>query len=259
MQLAGLQPHARAGDWRLHAFYVFGLMCFALSLLQATNLPPAERRQPHRTAAHMIQTNTKRKGPRVKRPWFDAHSHAQRNSSEPPGAGKCGPDGEAVLYSEADRPFWTCVHAGAGHDVISDRIRGRGQWDDCEDQVWLIWSMLSDAAPRQPGAKTAPTPHQQVLVIVDVGANIGACSLRLAHLGHSLVSLEPLAQNFRLLTASIALNNLSASVRAFNAGASDVASDSAAAHSESGNLGNTVVGGKSSHLLYFHKRAILYI
>ena len=46
------------------------------------------------------------------------------------------------------------------------------------------------------------------LGVVDVGANIGACAVRLARAGHTVLALEPRASNFARLEATARLLHL---------------------------------------------------
>ncbi len=78
------------------------------------------------------------------------------------------------------------------------------------------------------------------LNIIDVGANIGCCSIRLAMLGHKILSFEPVEANYALFERSVQLNNVSALVTIIKAGASDV-HEPGTAIVEAGNAGNSLV------------------
>ncbi len=119
----------------------------------------------------------------------------------------CGAGGEMAAYTQAEKQFHMCVHAH--RDVISDRIRSRGMWDDCEDIVWLVWTHFgahnSAARTRKKkpkgyvswmlgtrdidmdgadqmfhvGHDDARAVKERIsrgLVVIDVGANIGELS-----------------------------------------------------------------------------------
>jgi FkbM family methyltransferase len=142
----------------------------------------------------------------------------------------CGVEGELAIYLTETGYFPICVHSK--EDMISTRIRQYGLWDDCEDLVSFIWNEFEGG----PGRNTA----KQRLNIIDVGANIGSCSIRLALLGHRLLSFEPIDGNYKLFEKSIRLNNLSESLQLIKAGASDFDGE-ASSVIEKGNAGNAIV------------------
>jgi FkbM family methyltransferase len=78
------------------------------------------------------------------------------------------------------------------------------------------------------------------LNIIDVGANIGCCSIRLAMLGHKVLSFEPVEANYELFERSVQLNNVSELVTIIKAGASDI-NEKGTAIIEAGNAGNSLV------------------
>eukprot|EP00927_Polykrikos_kofoidii_P078388 TRINITY_DN75216_c0_g1_i1.p1 TRINITY_DN75216_c0_g1~~TRINITY_DN75216_c0_g1_i1.p1 ORF type:complete len:659 (-),score=86.15 TRINITY_DN75216_c0_g1_i1:110-2056(-) len=83
-----------------------------------------------------------------------------------------------------------CVRGG--NNVVDEEIRRRGSWFACHDLASL--------------AKMAGPLGCQIL---DVGANIGACTVMLARLGHRVAAFEPLPRNAELLKASLNLNGIS--------------------------------------------------
>ena len=86
-------------------------------------------------------------------------------------------------------------------------------WEDCDRLPWL----MQDAKGR---AGAVPSNK----LFVDVGANIGACSIMMAALGHAVVSFEPVPATFAALAAGMAANRFGAlgtDVRLVNAGVSD--------------------------------------
>ncbi len=143
----------------------------------------------------------------------------------------CGRHGELVKYVTEKEDFPICVHLP--QDMISDRVRKHGFWDDCEDLVWFIWNEFQ-GGPRNRSAGITS------LNIIDVGANIGCCSIRLALLGHKVLSFEPVEANYELFERSVQLNNISSLVTIVKAGASDV-HEQRNAIIEAGNAGNSLV------------------
>lgn len=88
----------------------------------------------------------------------------------------------------------------------------------------------------------AQAAHQR-LHFLDVGANIGSCSLLAASLGHHAFALEPTPANVALIRESLALNDFAAvggSYTLFPLAAAN-ASASLAVFSEKNNAGNSVV------------------
>lgn len=158
-------------------------------------------------------------------------------------------------YRGTSEDYWVCVHARP--DVISDRVRHKGVWDDCEDQVWLLWTLFGGARKGVGAARGGTRAWMRnaagsgaregsaaelgrALSIVEVGANIGVCSVRLAKLGHKVWSFEPVAENFARLEGSVAINKLEDRVFRFQVGAADEAG-ARDALVENGNAGNTVL------------------
>eukprot|EP01062_Namystynia_karyoxenos_P034321 TRINITY_DN25173_c0_g1_i1.p1 TRINITY_DN25173_c0_g1~~TRINITY_DN25173_c0_g1_i1.p1 ORF type:complete len:467 (+),score=135.51 TRINITY_DN25173_c0_g1_i1:85-1485(+) len=109
----------------------------------------------------------------------------------------CGADGVQVP-SRGEGRFELCVHRK--EDVISSFFIRDGRWRDCRELPQLYRIALRGS--EEPGT------------VVDVGANIGACTMELAAMGARVIAFEPVAENFRLLNRSIALNGFSAKVTA---------------------------------------------
>merc|ERR1719247_956370 len=72
-------------------------------------------------------------------------------------------------------------------------IRSFGAWGDCTDFVMSL--------------RFAPLPTEHS-VVLDVGANIGACSALWAALQIQVVAIEPFMENFRMLRATALLRDL---------------------------------------------------
>ncbi|KAI8802793.1 S-adenosyl-L-methionine-dependent methyltransferase [Cladochytrium replicatum] len=78
-------------------------------------------------------------------------------------------------------------------ELVSDAIRKDGYWRDCvQYHLASIQRLLLD--------DTRPN------VVVDVGGNIGSCSLMFGAMGARVVAFEPAQKNFRLFAASIRAN-----------------------------------------------------
>lgn len=77
-------------------------------------------------------------------------------------------------------------------DAVSDQIRKHGQWFDCQELVHL-WK----------------ESNTQNGLFLDIGANIGSCSLLMGANSISTLAFEPLASNYNIFTRSIHANFLS--------------------------------------------------
>lgn len=122
-----------------------------------------------------------------------------------------------------------CVRAY--RDAISDWLRQEGQWKDC-----AILPMLWEHFEKNRSS-------QSLQLFVDVGANIGACTLlMLSHPGvDHVVAFEPSASNLYYLTSSMLLNHhMSQKLSLYPFALSNEAS-SHYIFSEPGNAGNTVL------------------
>ncbi|CAE8590731.1 unnamed protein product [Polarella glacialis] len=74
-------------------------------------------------------------------------------------------------------------------NTVDTELRVRGNWATCLELAHLAEQLGS------PGCR-----------VLDVGANIGACTLLLAKLGYRVDAFEPLPRNLELLGASLRLN-----------------------------------------------------
>eukprot|EP01062_Namystynia_karyoxenos_P070323 TRINITY_DN65711_c0_g1_i1.p1 TRINITY_DN65711_c0_g1~~TRINITY_DN65711_c0_g1_i1.p1 ORF type:complete len:513 (+),score=134.12 TRINITY_DN65711_c0_g1_i1:77-1615(+) len=110
----------------------------------------------------------------------------------------CGPNGMQVA-SRTTTAFELCVHTK--EDVISSFFIQDGKWRDCRDLPQLY--KLATSGIKGPG------------VVVDVGANIGACTLELAAMGARVYAFEPVSANFDLLNRSVYLNGFGDRVLGF--------------------------------------------
>mmetsp|Transcript_50411 Transcript_50411/g.126299 ORF Transcript_50411/g.126299 Transcript_50411/m.126299 type:complete len:284 (-) Transcript_50411:984-1835(-) len=82
------------------------------------------------------------------------------------------------------------------NDYISNAIRARGSWEDCDTHLDLINKMQR---------KYGMAPHRR-LDILEIGGNIGMCALTFAAAGQSVVTFEPVPENYLMLLANLKLN-----------------------------------------------------
>lgn len=141
----------------------------------------------------------------------------------------CSP--AAGLTTVTNPAYRICVRTAS--NMVDDAVRlSSGVWPDCA----LIDGMLQGFR-----GLTVPvaTPTSTVL---DVGANIGACSVALAAQGHTVVAFEPKAEHVEMIKASVDANAAWPGKLYLHAvGLSDVATDSASLATEDGNSGNSWV------------------
>jgi FkbM family methyltransferase len=108
-----------------------------------------------------------------------------------------------------------------------------GRWPDCD----LITDMLKGF-----NGMIRPVQSPQS-TILDVGANIGSCSIALAAQGHRVISFEPKPEHVAMIKASADSNHHrhSGSIFLHECGLSDVATGAARLATEAGNSGNSWV------------------
>ena len=111
----------------------------------------------------------------------------------------------------------------APSDLISNQIRERGQWSDCDRLVHLWRAVAFAHQPPQPGGNSSRTdrhrargrrkshpamrePPQDGAVLLEAGANIGACTVELLlRTDAQILAFEPSAINLFYLTRSLRL------------------------------------------------------
>lgn len=140
-------------------------------------------------------------------------------------------DPAAGLTTVTNPAFRICVRTAG--NLVDDTVRAAaGVWPDCQ----LVNSMLSGFHGLTVPAIT------QTSTILDVGANIGSCSVALAAQGHTVVAFEPKAKHVAMIQASVNANPpWSGRLYLHANGLSDKATDSATLTSEDGNSGNSWV------------------
>lgn len=145
------------------------------------------------------------------------------------------PKGYRIRESVTEPKFKLYLHPKG--DMVSDSFYGSGYWNDC---------IQHDAYMSKLFTKNAK------LTVVDVGANIGSCSMLFASKGHKVYSFEPTMHNFALFNKSIHENKhqLQGRVIATMAGVSVAGtihmSQGEDIHSEVGNFGNSIVVTKDN-------------
>lgn len=120
-------------------------------------------------------------------------------------------------------PYVLCLRKS---QYLDGHVKLHGRWQDCD----LLRTLLR----RQKG------------VYVDIGANIGACSMMMASLGHRVIGFEPTPPTFVALSSALAGNapNPSWDVRLVNAGVSN-ASGRAIIQVQPHNAGGALTTGVS--------------
>jgi len=125
------------------------------------------------------------------------------------------------------------------NDRIAAAIRSTGKWYDCHQFV-RMWN----------SAERLPSCEGSEGVLIEVGANIGACTVELLLRTRArIIAFEPSPTNLYYLTRSLLLAaqhhpDIRDRVVVFPIGAGNVALEHAQLYTESGNLGNTVVGAR---------------
>lgn len=124
---------------------------------------------------------------------------------------------------KSEPPYNMCLEDWG---MISQSFRVRGRWPDCD----ALKPMWAEAASYGNG------------IFLDIGANIGSCSLFMAHNGADVISFEPIPANYKKVIQSIHANpdfGKRMKLYPYGLGAADAVVE---AFGEPGNLGNTVLG-----------------
>jgi len=109
-------------------------------------------------------------------------------------------------------------------DALSNVIRSQGKWPDCDD----LLKVLQASRPEDGG------------IFVDVGANIGSCTLLVAGQRFTTHAFEPQPDNLRYLRATLA--RLPGSLVSLHPVALGEAPGASIIFRQEGNAGNSVVG-----------------
>ena len=133
-------------------------------------------------------------------------------------------------------------------DVVGDEIRKREFWHDCGAHVRL-WQRLDgkDFSSLRHGRRLPPTPDDPDGVLLEVGANIGACTIELLlRTRAKVIAFEPSPTNLFYLTRSLQFlcaryPEMASRVVVFPVAAGEQPGV-ARVLGQRGNLGNTVLG-----------------
>lgn len=91
------------------------------------------------------------------------------------------------------------------HDLISRSLRAKGHWPECSELVKL-WSRHADRHRHTRADGISARAQEVQEVFVDVGANIGACTLEmLQRTNASVIAIEPSPMALFYLTSSLRL------------------------------------------------------
>jgi FkbM family methyltransferase len=93
-------------------------------------------------------------------------------------------------------PKYTQCLRQSNTDILSKFVRQHGSWEEC-NPLQHLW--------KQSNTHRSPISRNNS-VFVDVGGNIGSCSLLMAAMGVNVLSFEPLPSNLFYFTRSIKLN-----------------------------------------------------
>lgn len=152
-------------------------------------------------------------------------------TAEPCARGSGPVNDNAMLYKLQANPvgrkynYTLCLRRG---EYIDDSIRKTGYWNDCDP--FMRWADKSQG------------------LFVDVGTNIGACSVEMLAHGHRVVSFEPTKPTFAALTAAVQATLASdqrdkrGTIRLINKGASD-SPGSSIIYTRPGNSGDSLSPG----------------
>lgn len=150
----------------------------------------------------------------------------------------CAQDGSALnvgasfVISRTQPAFAICARQ---HNAVDAVVRRVGRWPDCD--------VLPTLMPKE------PAPPWERYLFVDVGANIGACTLLMASLGHRIVAFEPVASTYHALAAGMSANDFGHGfqMRLVNAAASTTKGQATISTSV-GNAGHSYFAGAGAHM-----------
>ena len=139
--------------------------------------------------------------------------------------------GEYNQHTSSTIPHFTICLYNAD-DVISSFFMRDGYWRDCMDLP--LYARAAYAA--------SENQSSEVPVVLDVGANIGTCSLLMASQGMMVTAFEPEKSNAAMMRTSILLNrySLRGNVTLYNLAVSDRVGEDVV-RSEKGNMGNSII------------------
>jgi FkbM family methyltransferase len=138
-----------------------------------------------------------------------------------------------------DNPEFS-ICARTKHNLVDNHIKGtKGYWPDCGD----ILKLLEGAGDDDDGAASANLHFEKQKskgLVVDVGANIGACAIWMAARGYDVIAFEPKPVHIAMLRATAALRpEIGRRITLHEMGLSDEPTAGAVLVSEDSNSGNS--------------------
>ena len=95
-----------------------------------------------------------------------------------------------------------------GGSLVDKRILNQGQWSECALSAELLPPPTSQLSPQHWRSAGSGC------IVIDLGANIGACTLLFASMGHRVIAVEPEPSNLLMLHASLSLPQLETEITA---------------------------------------------
>lgn len=146
-----------------------------------------------------------------------------------------GCDNYTITLPHMGIPKYTMCLRHSKIDILSNVVRQHGSWPEC-NPLQHLW-------------KQSNSRKSQILknntIFVDVGGNIGSCSLFMAALGVNVLSFEPLPSNLFYFTQSVRSNIATGlfpidRIKIYPFGVGNV-TESVMMYSQPNNPGNSVV------------------
>ncbi|CAD7960324.1 unnamed protein product [Amoebophrya sp. A120] len=116
-------------------------------------------------------------------------------------AGIANSKGETL---EKDNFFYMCLHQR--FEVPEQQLKTSGFTQDCKHLPELVLAQHGGRTSQENEEHNHDRERQSPKMFLDVGANVGYCTLLMASLGYLVLSFEPLLESFELIKASVALN-----------------------------------------------------
>ena len=150
----------------------------------------------------MIPTGTE--APQRPRLWFVLHRLQEALSLR----GTCPPGTFLTKVRALGWEYRICIRqpeslgSWLGGSLVDKRILNQGQWSECALSAELLPPPASNLSPHHWGSAGTGC------IVIDLGANIGACTLLFAAMGHRVIAVEPEPSNLLMLHASLSLPQL---------------------------------------------------
>jgi FkbM family methyltransferase len=142
--------------------------------------------------------------------------------------------GRVASYRRYPYTYPMCVHERG--DLVSDVIVAGGYWADCDTLLEIA-------------SRTPLVPADPRVIAIDIGANIGSCSLWLAAHGYRVIAFEPGSANLKRFRATLDMipADMARRITLHDAGVWD-AEFNAQLYVEAGNRGNSIVASDRNQL-----------